>query len=298
MTVESGGCHQRAQRRTQPSVASVDHKADVTDNTVVGTGVRSPARWSPDVMLTGGRRPRVVGFEIGDGPAGNGFVPIGTQTAVSPQRARSCPTASRTASAPTSPAWPGSSSSSNGSPRHDPSQPTPGPADHLPRRCRAHRQGHRRRARRPQVSGLHTGDGVVDLSSIRSFEGDAVTYDGVPRLVDTKADSPIGRRILDEDGDELGKLADLELDASGSVSVVLLADGGRSTADASGRRLVRRHRGCPSGHDVDRRLGCAGGRCDHDGTGRRLGRRAPAAPSGRHAGLTTSAAPAASRAAG
>lgn len=76
-----------------------------------------------------------------------------------------------------------------------------------------------------RVSGLHTGSGVVDASSIRSFEGDAVTYDGVPRLVDSKADSPIGRRILDEDGDELGQLADLELDADGSVSVVLLEDG-------------------------------------------------------------------------
>ena len=36
-----------------------------------------------DVVLRGGPEPRVVGFEIGDGPAGAGFVPIDTSGAVS-----------------------------------------------------------------------------------------------------------------------------------------------------------------------------------------------------------------------
>ena len=35
----------------------------------------------------------------------------------------------------------------------------------------------------------------------------------------------LGRRVLDIDGDELGRLADLEIDATGRVDVVLLDDG-------------------------------------------------------------------------
>ena len=34
-------------------------------------------------MIAGGSRPRVVGFQIGGGPAGDGFVPIDTSGAVS-----------------------------------------------------------------------------------------------------------------------------------------------------------------------------------------------------------------------
>ena len=32
-----------------------------------------------------------------------------------------------------------------------------------------------------RIVGVHNGDGLVDASAIRSFEGDAVTYDGLPR---------------------------------------------------------------------------------------------------------------------
>jgi sporulation protein YlmC with PRC-barrel domain len=76
-----------------------------------------------------------------------------------------------------------------------------------------------------RVVGVHNGDGVIDASSIHSFEGDAITYDGVPHLVSGDADSPVGRRVLDEDGDELGRLADLELEADGTVTLVVLDDG-------------------------------------------------------------------------
>ena len=72
---------------------------------------------------------------------------------------------------------------------------------------------------------MHTGDGLVEASAIRSFEGDAITHDGVPTLVDQKADSPLGRRILDEAGDELGRLADLEIEPDGAVTVVAIDDG-------------------------------------------------------------------------
>jgi PRC-barrel domain len=76
-----------------------------------------------------------------------------------------------------------------------------------------------------RVVGVHTGDGLVDASEIRSFEGDAITHDGNPRPVDQKADSPLGRRVLDEDGDELGRLADLDIEADGTVTLVALDDG-------------------------------------------------------------------------
>jgi len=76
-----------------------------------------------------------------------------------------------------------------------------------------------------RVTGLRTSDGLVDTSAIRTFEGDAITYDGSPTAVDSKADSPIGRRVLDEDGDELGRLADLDITDDGTVTSVLLDDG-------------------------------------------------------------------------
>jgi uncharacterized protein YrrD len=63
-------------------VATVDRKADVTSNDVLTESGRNLGRVH-DVILTGGRRPRVVGYEIGGGAAGDGFVPIDTSRAVS-----------------------------------------------------------------------------------------------------------------------------------------------------------------------------------------------------------------------
>lgn len=76
-----------------------------------------------------------------------------------------------------------------------------------------------------RVTGLRTNDGLVSTSAIRTFEGDAVTYDGEPTAVDAKADSPLGRRVLSEDGDELGRLADLDIADDGTVTSVMLDDG-------------------------------------------------------------------------
>ena len=63
-------------------MAKVDRSADVTDNMVITESGRQLGKVR-DVILIGGARPRVVGFEIGGGPAGNGFVPIDTHSAVS-----------------------------------------------------------------------------------------------------------------------------------------------------------------------------------------------------------------------
>ena len=50
-----------------------------------------------------------------------------------------------------------------------------------------------------RIVAVHNGDGVIDAAVIRSFEGDAVTYDGDVRAADRDADSPLGRRVLDVD---------------------------------------------------------------------------------------------------
>lgn len=65
-----------------PAVAAPDRSADVTNNAVVTESGRDLGR-VVDVVLTGGGRPRVVGFQIGGGAAGDGFVPIDSSRAVS-----------------------------------------------------------------------------------------------------------------------------------------------------------------------------------------------------------------------
>ena len=65
-----------------PEVAKADRKADVTANTVITESGRELGKIR-DVVIAGGPRPRVVGFQIGGGSAGDGFVPIDTSGAVS-----------------------------------------------------------------------------------------------------------------------------------------------------------------------------------------------------------------------
>lgn len=64
------------------AVGQADQSADVSGDMVVTESGRQLGRVR-DVVLMGGGRPRVVGFQIGDGPAGEGFVPINLHTAVS-----------------------------------------------------------------------------------------------------------------------------------------------------------------------------------------------------------------------
>ena len=59
-----------------------DHRGDVTNDVVVTESGRELGRVK-DVILRGGPQPRVVGFEIGGGSAGDGFVPIDTSGVVS-----------------------------------------------------------------------------------------------------------------------------------------------------------------------------------------------------------------------
>lgn len=66
----------------QEVTSGVERSADVTDDMVVTESGRQLGHVR-DVVLSGGGTPRVVGFQIGGGPAGDGFVPIDTHTAVS-----------------------------------------------------------------------------------------------------------------------------------------------------------------------------------------------------------------------
>lgn len=62
--------------------SAVKGDADITSNNVLTESGRALGQVR-DVVISGGRRPRVVGFEIGGGTAGDGFVPIDTSRAVS-----------------------------------------------------------------------------------------------------------------------------------------------------------------------------------------------------------------------
>lgn len=61
---------------------AVANPADVADDMVVTESGKDLGRVR-DVVLVGGSRPRVVGFQIGGGAVGDGFIPINPDTATS-----------------------------------------------------------------------------------------------------------------------------------------------------------------------------------------------------------------------
>jgi uncharacterized protein YrrD len=71
---------------TDPDVAAPEQAvagdADITSDDVITESGRTLGRVR-DVIISGGRHPRVVGFEIGGGPAGDGFIPIDTSRGLS-----------------------------------------------------------------------------------------------------------------------------------------------------------------------------------------------------------------------
>lgn len=85
---------------------------------------------------------------------------------------------------------------------------------------------------------------VVPFEEIASFGKDAVTLDGADALREPEGEreektidgdlDPIGKDVLDEDGDLLGTVADIEFDpGGGDVTQILLADD-----QLSPRRLI------------------------------------------------------------
>lgn len=87
-----------------------------------------------------------------------------------------------------------------------------------------------------RVVGLRTKDGLIETSAIRTFEGDAITFDGAISPAADDADSPLGRRVLGDDGDERGRLVDLDLDDDGTITAVVLDDG--QTLDGTALRVI------------------------------------------------------------
>lgn len=90
-SVHSVGSHavtvDSAQAITEPDespteLTQLDRRADVTANSVLTESGRELGTVR-DVVIVGGRRPRVVGFQISGGAAGDGFVPIDASGAVS-----------------------------------------------------------------------------------------------------------------------------------------------------------------------------------------------------------------------
>lgn len=77
-----------------------------------------------------------------------------------------------------------------------------------------------------RVTGLRTRASLIDVASIRTFEGDAVTYDGAPQPVQGDNVSPLGHRVLTVDGEELGRLVDLDIAEDGTITSILLDNGG------------------------------------------------------------------------
>lgn len=60
----------------------IDGSDDVLDDQVITESGRSLGRVR-DVIIQGGQRPRVVGFQVTGGSVGDGLVPLGSETAVS-----------------------------------------------------------------------------------------------------------------------------------------------------------------------------------------------------------------------
>jgi uncharacterized protein YrrD len=65
-----------------PADMSTNRKSNVLANEVITESGRTLGTVR-DVIVLGGRTPRVVGFEVGGGPVGDGLVPVGRHSAVS-----------------------------------------------------------------------------------------------------------------------------------------------------------------------------------------------------------------------
>ena len=78
-----------------------------------------------------------------------------------------------------------------------------------------------------RVVALTVKGTIIPGSAVRTFEGDAVTFEPYSNVDDTLAAAAgpvVGRIVLTPSGDGLGPLVDLDLDATGGVEAVELAD--------------------------------------------------------------------------
>ena len=79
-----------------------------------------------------------------------------------------------------------------------------------------------------RITAVELDDLTIDAAAVRTFEGDVLTYDhGHPSATNRPGVNPKGKRVLAVHGDELGTIADLEIDADGTVSTIVLDNGER-----------------------------------------------------------------------
>jgi uncharacterized protein YrrD len=65
-----------------PAEMATEKSSDVLDDQVVTESGRVLGKVC-DVIFIGGRAPKVIGFEVTDGPSGRGFIPLGVTSALS-----------------------------------------------------------------------------------------------------------------------------------------------------------------------------------------------------------------------
>ena len=78
-----------------------------------------------------------------------------------------------------------------------------------------------------RIVGVELSDIVIPAGSVRSFEGDVLTYDEQrgTYLGGGNAIDPRGTTVLDMSGDSHGRISDLLIDAAGTIEAVVLDTG-------------------------------------------------------------------------
>lgn len=81
-----------------------------------------------------------------------------------------------------------------------------------------------------QIVSVQLSDAVIPARSVRSFEGDVLTYDehaegDATEMASAFTLDPRGSRVLDMDGDGHGRIRDLAISESGLIETVLLDSG-------------------------------------------------------------------------
>ena len=91
-----------------------------------------------------------------------------------------------------------------------------------------------------RIEGQHITDvglskRVIRAAAVRSFEGEALTFDDAPNpdTDEVKTLDPRGLLILDMEGNSLGNISDLRINADGMVQTILSEDD-----EIDGSRLV------------------------------------------------------------
>jgi sporulation protein YlmC with PRC-barrel domain len=86
---------------------------------------------------------------------------------------------------------------------------------------------------RNRIVAIDLGDDLaVAATSVRTFEGDVLTYEGdTVSAGEDQSINPIGYRVLDITGNEVGTIADLDISAVGDIETIILHSGDHLDGD-------------------------------------------------------------------